>query len=137
MRKRPTEDRDILVRAITAAARELRADNPCFPAAVEWFLDNAPALVGLFGEESLMYRDIQFFQDPAVSRDNHIAAVMKHYGYQPEDLDAVRKKYDRWRKRCQDIFGPEAEMGELLWACLKHLYPPPRHPSEDTETFYV
>ena len=137
MRKQPTEDRDILVRAITAAARELGAESPWFPKAVAWFVDNTPALVGLFGDESQMFWDIEFLRDAAVSRDNHIAGVMRKYGYQPEDLDAVRKKYDRWRQRCKDITAHDAELGDVLFACVKHLYPPPRDPDGETETFYV
>lgn len=137
MRKQPTEDRDILVRAITAAARELGAESPWFPKAVAWFVDNVPALAGLFGDESQKFWDIEFLRDPAVSRDNHIANVMRKYGDQPEDLDAVRKKYDRWRQRCKDITAPDAELGDVLWACIKHLYPPPRDANGETETFYV
>jgi hypothetical protein len=137
MRKQPTEDRDILVRAITAAARELGAESPWFPKAVTWFVDNVPALSGLFGDEGQMFWEIQALRDPAVSRDNHIAAVMSRYGRAPEHLDAMRKKYDRWQQRCRDIFAPDAELGDVLWACLKHLYPPPRDPYSDTETFYV
>jgi hypothetical protein len=137
MRKQPTEDRDILVRAITAAARELGPESPWFQKAVEWFVDNVPVLVGLFGQESQMYWDIKFLRDPATSRANHIATVIRNYGYQPDDFDAVVRKYDRWHQRSQDIFSEEAELGEVLWHCVKHLYPPPRDPDGETETFYV
>lgn len=137
MRKQPTEDQQLLVRAITAAARELGAESPLFPQVVAWFIDNVPALAGLFGDDCEMFRDIQYLRDPALSRDAHIASVMERYGYQPDDLDAVRKRYDRWQKRCEDIFSPEAALGEVLWGCIKHLYPPPRFPDDETESFYV
>jgi hypothetical protein len=137
MRKKDNEDRDILVRAITAAARALRADSPLFPRVVTWLVDNVPALVGLFGDESQMFWEIQYLRDPAINRDDHIVAVIQRHGYQPEDLDAVRKRYDRWQSRCRDIFAFDAELGDALWECLKHLYPPPRDPDGDTESFFV
>lgn len=137
MRKQHSDDRDIIVRAITAAARELGAENPMFPKAVAWFLDNVPAVVGLFDEESQMFWDIQYRQDPDVSREDHIHAVVSRYGYEPGDFVAITRRYDRWQERCEAIFLPESEMGDLLWNCLKHLYPPPRDNSGETETFYV
>jgi hypothetical protein len=137
MRKQPKENRDILVRAMIAAARELGAESPWLPKAVTWFVDNVPALVGLFGDESQMYREIKYQRTPGVSRDNHIAKVMQRYGYEPEHLDAVRKKFDRWQHKCKDIFDPDTELGEVLWHCLKHLFPPRIDPHEETETFYV
>lgn len=137
MRKQAKEDRDILVRAITATAREVRADSPLFPEVVTWLVDNVPALIGLFGDESQMYWEIQYLRDPAVSRDDHIVAVMKRHGFQPEDLEAVRRKFDRWKSRCEDIFTPDAPLGEVLWGCLRHLYPPPSYPDGETQTFYV
>jgi hypothetical protein len=137
MRKPPIEDRDILVRAITAAARKLGGDNQLFPQVVTWLVDNVPALVGLFGEESHMYWEIQYLRDPAISRDDHMVAVMKRHGYQPEDLDAVRRRFDRWKSRCEDIFSPDASLGEVLWDCLRHLYAPSQYPNADTLSFYV
>jgi hypothetical protein len=136
MRKQANEDRDILVRSITAAARKLGGDNPLFPRVVTWLVDNVPALVGLFGNESQMLWEIQYLRDPAISRDDHIVAVMKRHGRPPEDLDAVRKQFDRWKSRCKEIFSPDSDLGDVLMDCLKHLYPPSRDP-DDRESFYV
>ena len=122
MRKRATEDRDLLVRAITATARVLRADSPLFPQVVTWLVDNVQVLPGLFGAESQMYWEIQYTRSPDMNRDDHIIAVMKRHGYLPEDLEAVRRKYDRWKSRCRDIFALNAPLGEVLYDCLRHLY---------------
>jgi hypothetical protein len=108
-----------------------------FPLAVTWFLDHVPELVGLFGEESQMFWDIQYRQPPRTSKATHINTVMKQYGYRPRDFDAVSQRFNRWKRKCKAIFHPTSKMGEVLWSCLKHLYPPPSHPSGETETFYV
>jgi hypothetical protein len=137
MRKKASQDRDLLVRAITASARELGAASPMFPQVVTWLLDNSPVLDGMFGEESQMLWDIRYLRDPAVNRDDHIVAVMERYGRPPEHLEAVRRQYDRWRSRCDEIFAPDSPIGAALWDCLKHLYPPPRDPDGETESFYA
>jgi len=114
MRKQASEDRDILVRAITAAAKKLGADSPLFPLVVTWLLDNVPALAGLFGDDSQLFWHNQYLRDPAISRDKHMLAVMKRHGYQSDDLETVRKRYDRWKSRFEKVFTTDAVLGEAL-----------------------
>jgi hypothetical protein len=123
-----SSQREVVTRAIAAAARCLGASNPLFVEAVRWCLDHAKYLDAMYGAGTLL-GDCMRRVLLGGSRDDCILEAMDRHGLTEDDFDSVRRAFYRaWKQRPagQTPEDEHDQAGHFMDDILTHLEKPPR-----------